>query len=293
MKYLGVNNMKNLIKKLKQQKNIYRILLMGLSLTLSAILYNVFLLPLSLVTGGTQGIATITKYLYEIDPALMIFLLSGACAIISFLYVGVERTAGTIIASIIYPLLVKITSPLANFIPLDTSDMLLLVIFAGVLSGLANGLMYKTGYSNGGFPVISQVLYEKKQISIAKSSLFINVSIVLVGTYFFGTTNTMFAIIFLYINNIVLDKVLLGISNNKAFYIVTSEESKVKEYIIETLNHSVTIFEVKGGFFDKKKNVLLTVVPSQEYFRLSKGIKKIDKNAFFTVTDSYQVEGAR
>lgn len=285
--------MKNLIKKLKQQKNIYRILLMGLSLTLSAILYNVFLLPLSLVTGGTQGIATITKYLYEIDPALMIFLLSGACAIISFLYVGVERTAGTIIASIIYPLLVKITSPLANFIPLDTSDMLLLVIFAGVLSGLANGLMYKTGYSNGGFPVISQVLYEKKQISIAKSSLFINVSIVLVGTYFFGTTNTMFAIIFLYINNIVLDKVLLGISNNKAFYIVTSEESKVKEYIIETLNHSVTIFEVKGGFFDKKKNVLLTVVPSQEYFRLSKGIKKIDKNAFFTVTDSYQVEGAR
>ena len=103
----------------------------------------------------------------------------------------------------------------------------------------------------------------------------------------------MFAIIFLYINNIVLDKVLLGISNNKAFYIMTSEEDKIKNYIIKSLDHSVTIFEVKGGFFEKKKNVLLTVVPSQEYFKLARGIKKIDKDAFFTVTDSYQVEGAR
>ena len=283
----------NIIKKLKENKKLWRILLMALSLLLSATLYNIFLLPLNLVTGGTQGIAIITKHLYKIDPALMIFILSGLCAIFSFIFVGIERTAGTIVASILYPLLVKITSPLATFIAIDSSDMLLLVIFAGAISSLANGLMYKTGFSNGGFPVVSQVLYEKKQISIAKSSLFINISIVLAGTYFFGTTKAMFAIIFLYINNIVLDKVLLGISNNKAFYIMTSEEDKIKNYIIKSLDHSVTIFEVKGGFFEKKKNVLLTVVPSQEYFKLARGIKKIDKDAFFTVTDSYQVEGAR
>lgn len=285
--------MKDILKSIKQKKQLWRIILMGLSLTLSAILYNVFLLPLSLVTGGTQGIATITKHVYEIDPALMIFLLSAACAVFSLLYVGVERTAGTLIASIIYPLLVKVTSPLATLIPLDTSDMILIVLFAGAISGVANGLMYKTGYSNGGFPVVSQVLYEKKQISIAKSSLFINVSIVLVGSFFFGTTNTMYAIIFLYVNNIVLDKVLLGVSNNKAFYIITSEEARIKEYIIKTLNHNVTTFEVKGGFMEKKRNVMLTVIPSREYYKVASGIKDIDKEAFFVVTDSYQVEGAK
>lgn len=266
---------------------------MGISLALSAILYNVFLLPLNLVTGGTQGIATITKHVYDIDPALMIFLLSAACAVFSLLYVGVERTAGTLVASVVYPLLVKITSPLATMLPMDTTDMLLLVLFAGVISGIANGLMYKTGYSNGGFPVVSQVLYEKKQISIAKSSLFINVSIVLAGSFFFGSTNTMYAIIFLYINNIVLDKVLLGISNNKAFYIITSKEAKIKEYIIKSLNHNITTFEVKGGFLEKKRNVMLTVIPSREYYRVASGIKEIDKDAFFVVTDSYQVEGAK
>ena len=121
----------------------------------------------------------------------------------------------------------------------------------------------------------------------------INVSIVLVGAIFFGTTNALYAIIFLYINNIVLDRVLLGINNNKAFYIITKEEEKIKEYIIKTLGHNVTTFEVKGGYLDKDRKVILSVIPSREYYEVTEGIKEIDETAFFVVTDSYQVEGAK
>ena len=285
--------MENILDVIRKKKQLYRIILMGASLFLSAILYNVFLLPLSLVTGGTQGVATITHYLYGINPATMLFLLSLACAILSLMFLGVKRTAGTLVASIVYPLLVQLTSPLNGLIDAENIDMLLMVLFAGVISGVANGLMYKTGYSNGGFPVISQILFEEKQVPISKSSLAINVSIVLVGAYFFGITNALYAIIFLYINGIVLDKVLLGISNNKAFYIITSKDDEIKEYIIEILKHNVTTFEVKGGFLDKNRKVMLTVIPSREYYRVTEGIKEIDKDAFFVVTDSYTVEGAK
>ncbi len=285
--------MENILDVIIKKKQLYRIILMGASLFLSAILYNVFLLPLSLVTGGTQGVATITHYLYDFNPATMLFLLSIACAILSLMFLGVKRTAGTLVASIVYPLLVQLTSPLNGLIDAENIDMLLMVLFAGVISGVANGLMYKTGYSNGGFPVISQILFEEKQVPISKSSLAINVSIVLVGAYFFGITNALYAIIFLYINGIVLDKVLLGISNNKAFYIITSKDDEIKEYIIKTLKHNVTTFEVKGGFLDKNRKVMLTVIPSREYYRVTEGIKEIDKDAFFVVTDSYTVEGAK
>lgn len=285
--------MENILEVIRKKKKLYRILLMGTSLLVTAILYNVFLLPLSLVTGGTNGVATITHYLYGINPAIMLLLLSIACAILSFMYLGPKRTAGTLVASVVYPLLVELTSPLTSLISQSNTDMLLMVLFAGVLSGIANGLMYKTGYSNGGFPVISQILFEEKQIPVGKSSLAINITIVIVGAYFFGITNALYAIIFLYINSIVLDKVLLGISNNKAFYIITEEEKKVKEYIIKTLNHNVTTFEVKGGFLDKNRKVILTVIPSREYYRVTEGIKEIDKDAFFVVTDSYTVEGAK
>ena len=285
--------MENILTTITKKKKFKRIILMGISLLLSAILYNLFLLPLNLVTGGTNGIATITHHVYDINPALMIFLLSVACAIFSLMYLGVKRTIGTLIASVIYPLLVQLTSPLNSLMGNEPVDVLLMVLFAGVISGVANGLMYKTGYSNGGFPVVSQVLFEKKQIPVSKSSLVINVTIVLIGAFFFGTTNALYAIIFLYINNIVLDKVLLGINNNKAFYIITKEEEKIKDYIIKTLEHNVTTFDVKGGYLDKDRKVILSVIPSREYYKVTEGIKEIDETAFFVVTDSYQVEGAK
>ena len=285
--------MENILTKITKKKKLKRIFLMSISLLLSAVLYNMFLLPLNLVTGGTNGIATITNYVYGINPAFMILILSVACAIFSFMYLGVKRTMGTLVASLVYPLLVQLTSPLNNLMKGEPVDVLLMVLFAGVLSGIANGLMYKTGYSNGGFPVVSQVLFEKKHISVAKSSLVINVTIVLIGAMFFGTTNALYAIIFLYINNIILDKVLLGINNNKAFYIITKEEEKIKKYIIKTLGHNVTTFEVKGGYLDKDRKVILSVIPSREYYEVTEGIKEIDETAFFVVTDSYQVEGAK
>lgn len=289
MKYLEVSK----IELLKNKERILRIIYITISIILSSILYNLLLLPLCLVTNGVPGIATITHYLYDIDPAIMISILSVACCIISFIYLGIEKTTGSLLGTIAYPLAVKLTSNLNGIIDPTTVDILLLVIFAGVLSGIANGLMYKSGYSNGGFPIISQVLFEKFKISVGKSSLIINVTIVSIGAIFFGITDALYAIIFLYINSIVLDKVLLGISDNKAFYIITSKEKEIEKYIIDNLNHAITVFDVKGGFHDNNRKVILTVIPSREYYRVTENIKEIDKDVFFLVTDSYQVEGAK
>ena len=285
--------MEEVLEKIQSKKQIYRILIMLFALTLSALVYNLFLLPLNIVSGGTGGVATITKHIYNIDPSIMILILSTICIIISFVFLGNEKTLGIIAASFLYPFLVKLTSPITDILNFAGEDMLVIAIFAGVLSGISAGLMYKTGYNSGGFNVICQILYEKFKISISKTNLIINLIIIITSSFFFGTTNAMYAIILLYINNIVLDKVLLGISKNKAFYIITSEEKEIKEYIISNLKHSVTIFDVKGGFLEKKRKVLLVVIPSKEYYRLTEGIKLIDKDAFFVVTDAYEVSGGK
>ncbi len=285
--------MKDIKTIIKRKNKAYRIFLISISLVLSALVYNLFLLPLSIVAGGTSSIATLTYYLYNIDPAIMIFIISGTCSILGFMYLGFERTTGTIIASIAYPIIVEITSKLVANIYIDTSDTLLIVLFAGALGGIANGLMYKSGYSSGGLPTLSQIIYEKFKIAIAKSSFIMNFIIVAIGAFFFGLTNALYAVIFLYIYSIVTDKVLLGTSGNKAFYIITSKEKEVKEYVIDDLKHTVTTFDVKGGYLENKRHVILTVIPSREYYKVTEGIKAIDNEAFFVVTDSYQVQGAK
>lgn len=279
--------------KIKTNKEVRRYLTMFLSLLLSAILFNLLILKANIVCGGVNGIAIIINHIYKIKPSIIIFIISVLLLIFSLFFLGLKRTSGTIIATITYPILVEVTSYLTQYIKIDISDLFLISIFIGVIGGLSNGLMYKTGFSNGGLPIISQILYEKLKFPISKTSFIINGIIVLIGGFYFGWNMVMYAIIILYINSLMIDKIMLGTSNNKAFYIITKKQEEIKEYIINGLNHSVTIFNVEGGFEERKNKVLLTVIPTREYFLLTEGIKELDPAAFFLVCDAYEVRGGK
>lgn len=280
------------LQKLRMKNLISDYTIMTLALLLSAVCYNVLLLPLDIVNGGTGGAATIIKKAFGVEPYISILVLSIICLIFSWIFLGREKTMSTAYASLAFPVLVKLTAFIEQEIYFSTSDMFVIVIFAGILNGIANGIVYKIGYNSGGFSAFSQILSEKVHMPVAKSSFIINVTIVLIASYFFGITKAMYAVLFLYINNIVMDKVLLGISKNKAFYIVTTKPNEISEFIINNLGHDTTNFDVKGGFLEKKKNVLLTVIPTRDYYKVKEGISMIDEKAFFVATDSYEVKGA-
>lgn len=283
----------NVIKKLKRKKLAKRIAILLISLLVLSLVYNLLLLPTDLVAGGVNGIAITTNYVYGIDSSIMILLISSACLLFSFLYLGTERTLGSLLATFIYPLFVKLTAIITQGITIDYDDKFLIIIFAGVIGGLANGFIYKTGFSNGGLPIISQILYKYHKIPIAKSSMVINSMIIIIGSFFFGWSMMMYAIILVFINNMMIDKVLLGISSNKAFYIVTTKEKEIREYILNNLKHTVTIFNVEGAFLEKRRKVLLSVIPKRDYYKLTEGIKLIDPDAFFVVEDAYEVKGGK
>ena len=287
------NFIENIIKKLKRKSLLRRILILLAALLVLALIYNLLLLPTDLVAGGVNGIAIITNYVYGIDSSLMILLVSSACLLFSLMYLGTERTLGSLLATFIYPLFVKLTAIITQGITINYDDKFLIIIFAGVIGGLANGFIYKTGFSNGGLPIISQILYKYHKIPIAKSSMVINSMIIIIGSFFFGWSMMMYAIILVFINNMMIDKVLLGISSNKAFYIVTTKEKEIREYILNNLKHTVTIFNVEGAFLEKRRKVLLSVIPKRDYYKLTEGIKLIDPDAFFVVEDAYEVKGGK
>lgn len=283
-----IPSVKEVFERIEQKHLIKRITILCLSLFISAIIFNFFQRPTRLVTGGTSGIAIILEYLFSFEPSTVILIISTSLLIISFFTLGFEQTSGAIIATFVYPFFVNLTSDLPNIIPVDTTDMLLISIFIGIISGITNGLVYKNGFNNGGTSIISQILYKYQRISISVSGFIMNIIIVLVGGFLFGWTMVMYATIILYINSIVVDRVLLGISKNKNIFIITSKEKAIKDYILKELKHGVTEFDVKGGFKYANKRVLMTTIPSSDYFRLKEGVKLIDKDVFVIVTDSYE-----
>lgn len=274
--------------KLFEEKLLKRYLCVLVAMFISAINYNLFIYPSKIVAGGGNGLSIIMQTLFNIKPSVFILFFSTTILIIAVCLIGIQKSSGALLATFIYPLFVDLTSGITSIISPNNGDMILISLFAGIISGFASGIIYKMGFSGGGVSLISKIIYEKIHISISKTAFCMNMIIVIAGGILYGIENIMYAIIFLYIDRIVVDRVLLGISTNKVFYIVTNKDEEVKDFLLQGLGYQITEFDVIGGYNSQEDQVIMTVVPTKEYFKITDEIKKIDSKAFFVVTDSYQ-----
>lgn len=278
-----------MFKKININPNIIRYVTLIVGLFLYALAYNLLLKPNNLVAGDVDGIANIFKS--YINPNILIAILCVSLLLISFPLLGKKTTMGSVIGTILFPIFIFLTSNISSYIPLDSSDMLLVAIVAGVIRGIGYGLTFKMGFTTGGTDILNQIVAKYFHTSIGSAMIIVDGSITVIGGFVFGWTNMLYALIVLYILSIITDKIMLGISKSKAFYIITDEEEKVKEYIMNTLGHGVTVFQVKGGYTKEKQQMLMCVIPTREYYMLKEGISKISEESFFVITDAYEVKG--
>ena len=275
--------------KSKLKTNIYRYIMFILSMLVFASTYNMFLLPNNIVTGGVGGIAIMFKNV--INPSVLILIINTFLVIASYFILGKKATISSIVGAVSYPVFIMLTSNINELISFNTNDMILNILFAAVLIGGSVGLIIKYGFSAGSTDIAASIVSKLLKISMGNAFLIVDGIIILFGVFFFGIINTMYAIVFIYIYSIVTDKIVLGISDNKAFYIVTEKEEEVKNYILNNLHQGVTLLSGRGGYEGAAKNVLFCVVSVKNYFKLKEGINEIDGSAFFIVTDAYEVKG--
>lgn len=281
----------SILNKILSKDIIKRYSIFALSLLISAINYNLFILPCNIVLGGTSGIATILNYAFSLDPSLVLFLLYFILLIVSYIYLDIEDTKAALFITIVYPLMVKVTEGLVDIFLFDKSNILLFAIIGGILNGATNGVVYKLGLNTGGIGILSKVIANKHKKSVSRISLIMNIIIVLIGWYFLGINIVLYSCITLYITDYMGEKVLVGISNNKAFYIISKHYDKINSFITDVLHHDATIFNVKGKYNDNSLKMVFVVVPTSEYFILKEQIKMIDNKAFVTITDTYEIKG--
>lgn len=280
----------NIIKEIYKKGRLKRWAGFLLGVLIVAIAYNLFLLPAKVVYG-VGGLGIIFNSLLKIDPSLVILVSSVILLFLSLILLGKEETKKTVIGSLLYPVFVKLTSSVDQIVDLSNTDPLLIVLFGAVISGFGLGLIFKAGFTTGGTDILNQIVSKYFKMSMGNSMFFTDGIIILSSVFVFGWTKIMYSIISLYIISIMTDKVILGISNSKAFYIITDHEEEVKKFVLKHLSHGVTILDAKGGFTGQNQKVIMCIIPTKEYFIAKEGIHEIDSNAFFVVTDAYEVSG--
>lgn len=255
-----------------------------------AIVYNMFLIPIHLVAGGTGGLGILINKLIGIEPSLVIFLASSLMFLLASLFLEIKQVFSTLYIVIMYPVMVKLVS-LINFNGIFTGeDTLTLVLISAIITGFFQGSIFKMGFNIGGLSVIANIFNKYFKTSITFVNLIINGIIVLLGTGIFGISNLLYAIIYLIISRVISERVILGTSRNKTLKIISSEYKKIEKYLHEGLLHDATLYDTYGAYKDKKRKLIMTTIPNSDLIILKDYVKSIDKNAFIFVSDTYEVE---
>ena len=260
---------------------------------LLALCYNLFFLPNDLVVGGTSGLALILNDLFGINYQVFIYVMAIILLIVSYIFLGKEETKNTVIGSLLYPLFITFTAPMSEFLLeyLTFQEILVTVVLAAILYGISSGMIYKTGYTTGGSDVIMRLLCKYCHFSEGKSSIIFNVIIIFLGALTFGFDMGVYAIIILVVSSMIVDKIIIGISNSKKFMIYTKESRKVKKLISEEFKTGFTIFPTVGGYSHLRGAMIMCVISNRDVNLFKLRILEIDPNAFFVISDCYEVQG--
>ncbi len=274
-------------------ETIFRGITFVLGTFLLGLTFNLFFKRYDLIVGSMSGIGLILEETTGFSSTLFIWISSIALLIISYILLGKESTSNAAIGSILYPLMVTTTAPIAEVIEkyVTIDEHILIVILAAIAYGISNGMIYKVGFSTGGGDILMQLISKYMNIPTASANAFYSAIIVFISGFVFGWTSFVYAVIILIISNIVINKLLVGISNSKVFFIRTNKAKEIKNVINSEFESGFTILNTESSFLKRHGELIMVAVSTRKYYQLKNRILDIDPDAFFVINDCYEVNG--
>ncbi|WP_297417429.1 YitT family protein [Clostridium sp.] len=275
----------------KYKGNIVDVFFIFLGCMIASMGVNLFLVHAKLLSGGATGIALILEYTLRIPAGVGVFIINIPLIILSYKKFDRCFTLYTTIGMLCFSVSLIITKPLVYLINME-NDLLIFCIYGGVLLGIGLGIVFLRHGSTGGLDIVIMLIRKKySNFNIGALGFSLNLVIVTLGAIIFGLQQALYTIISLFIQSMVLDKVLKGFNSRKLLLIVTRKEEEIIEYVIKDLNRGITSLFAEGEYTHDKKKMLYCIVSSHQMVELKTAVHGIDPNAFITIIDISEVRG--
>lgn len=274
------------------QKKRYQIVISIIGLTIGTFLLALglalFQEPNMIAPGGVTGFAIVFKKLTGVPVYLTNLIVNIPLFIIGIILLGKNFGWKTLYSTILLSFFLKIIPETAL-----TRDLLLASIFGGVVAGIGLGIVFKFGGTTGGTDLAGSILNKIfPAFSTSTFMMIIDLCVVaFAGIVDKKVETSLYSIISLFITVKVIDLVLEGFDNPKAFMIITDKPVEISRKIMEDLDRGVTLFKAKGMYTMEERNVLLCVVNRYQFAKVKNLVYDIDKNAFIMVADVSEVLG--
>lgn len=290
--------------KMKQQFVAYFYLVLG-SL-IFAVGDVMFVNPYLLAPGGTYGLANVLNTVWPWKISYYAICMDIPLLLIGTWILGPKFGAKTVISTILIFAFTWLLETFWGYRPVIhdgllnepvkglafVPDYFLNTLVAGLVYGVAIGLVFKSGATSGGSDIISMILHKYTKVSLGTLVLIVDSCITLTSFIAFRQLRLpIYSILLIVIESKVIDLIVEGVKSYKTAFIVTDEIDAVRNFIIEDLDRSGTVFAGCGLYQGAERKMIYVTLNRSDLVKLKANLRYLDPNAFVNVIESSEIMG--
>ncbi len=264
-------------------------------ITLGAMIYAagvfLFLDPNKLASGGVSGISIVLSHILGgLSTGTWVMLINIPLLIIAIWKFGFKFVFTTLYA-------IAVSSVFMNFgmeyIGPATNDLFLASVIGPVFISGGIAILFHAGASTCGTDILVKLLRLKfKSVSSGVIFMLCDCVVIIVSLIAFRRIElSLYAIVCVVLQTVVLDKLLYGFDSAKMIYIISDKNDSIKDRLLEDLDVGASVVHSHGGYTGQNKPIIMCVLKKQLLPKAKDIIKEEDDNAFLIVTNATEILG--
>ena len=234
----------------------------------------------NLLPGGIAGITVLIQQIgneyfhVSIPYSVGNLLLNSIPIFIGIRFVGKKFTLYSC-------LMIVVSSILTDVLPVQpiTYDELLVAVFGGLINGFAIGLCLMGVAISGGLDIVAVYLSRRWNIDAWNYTLMLNAVILATAGLIFGWDRALYSIIFQFTSTQVVHAMYQK-HRQHTLLIITNHSREVYTTISQCTSHGATVFRGIGSYDGQERDMVYSVVSSDEVKMVLKNVREVDPAAF-------------
>lgn len=260
-----------------------------------------FSFPNNFSTGGTSALSVLLARIIGVEaitPGLIMAIVNVILLTIALIIFGKEFAFKTVYCSLLislFSLVMEKVLPIhiiTNGASTLTNDPLLELIFSIGCIAIGSAITFSVGASSGGTDIVAMILKKYTNLDISRALLVSDAILVLASFFIINIRIGLYSLLGLILKSFIVDVVIDGIYLTKCFYIITSRENEIVEFINNKLHRGATVSMCTGSFTHEDKKIIITVLSRTQAMQLKNYIKETGDGTDFTIiTNSSDIIG--
>ena len=264
--------------------------IVALGNTVMAAAIVLFILPAGLITGGTAGLGIIMQHLTGMSLPVFSAIFNVTMFLLGLVCLGKTFAATTLVSTVLSPVMLAVMQYIVGDLVI-CEDVLLCVLFGGILVGVAIAMVVRAGSSTGGMDIPPLLLQKFAGIPVSKSLYAFDLVIIAGQTVLVAPDMLLYGVLMVLVYTVVIDKLMAQGDAQIQLQIVSEESDAIRRAILQDVDRGVTLLHGQTGYFQQETDVLFTIISPRERHRTEQLIRRIDPHAFIIISHVTRVSG--